>query len=118
MCPDFDLPDSKFFRDDGTPAVLGDGICDFIPQYMTEECGFEYGDCEECKVEDPTKLGDGRCDGGKTPEMKWSDTQYKSFQNDNSGSHFILSLFFISSHQFRSIQHGGMQLRQRRLCAV
>lgn len=43
---------------------------------MNEECGFEYGDCTECKVTDPrdlARLGDGICDGGKlnTAECGW-----------------------------------------------
>ena len=42
--------------------VLGDGKCNFNAQYMIEECGYEYGDCMECKVTDPSKLGNGICD--------------------------------------------------------
>lgn len=63
LCPDF-TDVNNTLRSDGTLAVLGDGICDFIPQYMIEKCGYEYGDCENCKVDDPFKLGDGFCDGG------------------------------------------------------
>ena len=65
LCTDADLPEEKMYRDDGTPIVIGDGICDFIPQYMTEECGYEHGDCKKCRVKDPSKLGDGICDGGE-----------------------------------------------------
>jgi len=64
LCPDLTLSDGIMYRDDGKPVVLGDGVCDFIPEYMTEECGFEYGDCETCKVDNPERLGDGVCDGG------------------------------------------------------
>ena len=66
LCPDLDVPNDKLYRDDETPIVMGDDKCDFIAQYMTEECGYEYGDCiKNCNVTDPTKLGDGICDGGK-----------------------------------------------------
>ena len=65
LCPDLDLTKDQIYRNDGTPIVIGDGKCDFIPQYMTDKCGYEYGDCLECNVTDPTKLGDGICDGGE-----------------------------------------------------
>ncbi len=65
QCPDLNLPDSKTYQNDGTPIIMGDGKCSFIHEYMTEECGFEYGDCLDCQVEDLTKLGDGKCDGGE-----------------------------------------------------
>ncbi len=65
LCPELlNLPDSKTYQDDGTPIIMGDGKCSFIREYMTEECGFEYGDCLGCQVEDFSKLGDGKCDGG------------------------------------------------------
>ena len=50
--------------DETAVSKLGDGICDFITEYMTEECGYEFGDCVDCQPEDPEKLGDGNCDGG------------------------------------------------------
>ena len=62
-CQDLDIP-SKTYGEDGSPFVIGDGICSFIREYMNEECGFEGGDCVECKVEDHTLLGNGICDGG------------------------------------------------------
>jgi hypothetical protein len=62
LCPD--LIFSSITRADGKPMVLGDGICDFVPEYMVEECDYEYGDCSDCKVTDPSRLGDGICDGG------------------------------------------------------
>lgn len=31
---------------------------------MTEECGFEYGDCKDCQVDDYSLLGNGHCDEG------------------------------------------------------
>jgi hypothetical protein len=50
---------------DLTPVVLGDGVLCGVPEYMTEACGYEYGrDCNECEVEDASRLGDGVCDGG------------------------------------------------------
>jgi hypothetical protein len=64
LCPDLELADDQLYKDDGSPIVLGDGICDFIPEYMTGECGYESGDCSDCKVPNPTKLGDGTCNGG------------------------------------------------------
>ena len=45
--------------------VLGDGKSDFVSEYMTEQCGYEYGDCKECKVTYPSRLGNGICDGGE-----------------------------------------------------
>ena len=57
-CPDF-FNDSMNYTH---LVVLGDGICDFIPEYMTEECGYGFGDCVDCQVEDPDRLGDGKCD--------------------------------------------------------
>lgn len=50
-------------RADGTPMKLGDGICDFVLEYMTVECNYEYGDCSECRVPDSSRLGNGICDG-------------------------------------------------------
>jgi hypothetical protein len=64
LCPNLDLDSGDLYKDDGSPIVLGDGICDFIPEYMTKECGYEFGDCSDCKVDDPSKLGNGICDGG------------------------------------------------------
>lgn len=60
FCPDVFRNVTK----NGTPVVIGDGICDFVPEYMNEECNWEYGDCLECPVERNTahKLGDGKCD--------------------------------------------------------
>ena len=46
-------------------ANTGDGICDSIVHYMTEECGYEGGDCSGCNVTDYELLGNGRCDGGE-----------------------------------------------------
>jgi len=50
-------------KKDGTPIVLGDGICEFNAHYMNEECGFSFGDCKGCDVPNADKLGDGQCDG-------------------------------------------------------
>ncbi len=50
---------------DGNPAVIGDGICSFTAKYMTAECGHEDGDCLGCVVDDPSRLGNNICDGGK-----------------------------------------------------
>ena len=70
MCPEV----HRFLtKTDGTPAILGDGICDFIEEYMTKECNYENGDCVKCQVEDPKKLRDGICDGGQwnTKYCEW-----------------------------------------------
>jgi hypothetical protein len=63
FCPDLDLQED-LYKDDGSPIALGDGVCDFIPEYMTKECGYENGDCIDCQVPDPSRLGNGICDGG------------------------------------------------------
>lgn len=54
-------------------GILGDGVCDFISEYTTEECGYEYGDCKECKVDDYSLIGNGHCDEGpyNTEECEW-----------------------------------------------
>jgi hypothetical protein len=50
----------------GSPIVIGNGICDLTATYLiTAECGFSFGDCQKCNVDDHNKLGDGHCDGGK-----------------------------------------------------
>ncbi len=79
LCPDL-LVEPKYTYN-GEPVVLGDGVCDFIQEYMTAECGYEFGDCVACQKivgldrnpDDLNKLGDGICDGGKlnTAECGW-----------------------------------------------
>jgi len=49
----------------GNPAVIGDGLCSFTAEYMTPECGYEDGDCIGCITDDPSRLGNGICDGGE-----------------------------------------------------
>ncbi len=74
FCPELLTKPKRTYN--GGPVVLGNGVCDFIPEYMTEECGYEYGDCMNCQVKDPkdiAKLGDGVCNGGilNTAECGW-----------------------------------------------
>jgi len=51
---------------------MGDGVCDG-PPYFTEQCGLDDGDCDDCPVEDRSRIGDGFCDGGiyNTEECGW-----------------------------------------------
>ena len=64
--PDCEAPD---------PYRVGDGVCDGV-NYMTNECGFDGGDCERClanlenttlneRLVDISKVGNGFCDGGE-----------------------------------------------------
>ena len=42
-------------------SKIGDGICDG-GKYNSFECGYDHGDCNECKTEDMSLVGDGFCD--------------------------------------------------------
>ena len=46
---------------------IGDGICNG-GNYLTNECGMDEGDCDDCIAEIPsinlTLIGDGNCDNG------------------------------------------------------
>jgi len=91
---------------DGKPMKLGDGVCEFIPEYMNDECGWEFGDCGSMAKEyeiferdypscdfmigahenGTTKIGNGVCDLDLlTNECDWDgfdcckDTQSLSF---------------------------------------
>ena len=45
------------------PSLVGNGWCDG-GLYMTADCSFDGGDCDECYVPDALRVGDGNCDGG------------------------------------------------------
>lgn len=42
--------------------ILGNGICE-SKYYLNEECGYEFGDCQSCLVNNYSRIGDGFCDG-------------------------------------------------------
>ena len=71
-----DCKNLNLYPDCGIPASesakLGDGVCDG-GLFFTEECGFDHGDCANCKVDNPSLIGDGECDGGdyNTEECGW-----------------------------------------------
>ena len=48
--------------------IIGDGKCDSSGVYMTEECGYEGNDCNECVNDIPAGtealIGNGVCNGG------------------------------------------------------
>ena len=48
--------------------IIGDGKCDSSGVYMTEECGYEGNDCNECARMIPigteALIGNGICNGG------------------------------------------------------
>jgi len=46
------------------PERLGNGHCDGH-LYVTEECGFDGGDCNSCNATYLAWVGDGTCDGGQ-----------------------------------------------------
>ena len=53
------------------PSWIGNGTCYNVDPYNTAACGYDGGDCIKfnamypgCKAPDPSKLSDGRCDGG------------------------------------------------------
>ena len=72
---DFDIDDTE-------PIVLGDGNCtlakEYMEEYMNEENGWVFGDCEDkvilnntkrskyphCRQQDLFKIGNGKCDTG------------------------------------------------------
>lgn len=79
-CPDVE----KLLLDDsGLPIALGTGVCDQgkedLKDYMNDECGWVFGDCEElkakadkrlqqyptCSFPDMWRIGDGYCDRGE-----------------------------------------------------
>ena len=90
-CPDYR---ATVVGNDGNPIELNTGVCnddkEYIEAYMTEECGWVFGDCinvrqidlkqrskySECRgLRDYFRIGDGRCDGGVylTEECGWEE---------------------------------------------
>jgi hypothetical protein len=61
---DFEEIGNLFDKNDYAP-ILGDGICE-SSVYNNDECGYEFGDCEDCNslVFNTNLTGDGICHGG------------------------------------------------------
>ena len=81
LCADYEGKD--IVDDQGQPIVIGNGVCDngkeYIQTYMSEDCGWVFGDCTDVRERDLMlqakypdckgidaffKIGDGICDGG------------------------------------------------------
>ena len=71
------------FDEQGKPIIIGNGVCDQdkedIREYMTQECGWVFGDCVElkekadkrkiefpdCSYDDMFRIGNNVCDQGE-----------------------------------------------------
>ena len=44
-----------------------------VRRTLRKQCGLDHGDCDDCKVDDRSRIGDGVCDGGifNTEECGW-----------------------------------------------